>query len=702
MASVPFVIFLIMGWMYVSRNLSEFSIISRQQQNIVLARDSFDLIHALQVERGRSSVFVWGSGSASELSQDRAHVDALLESFILSLDGSTLRPEAVAEAKRFPSRLKTLRSLVDGRNVDTPAVMERYSDDIRILFNLTEEITSQKTTGGIGKRLVSLLILASAQEGAGRFRAYASAMLANSMTFDDALLLTLIRDLESVYINLSSDGLVLTPESNKAVVDMFNSADWLLLESVLLDFVTNHELGTYRYDQKSFWAAATQVVDDINAISLVEFANINAINSGINDNIQSAFRNTLMLLILSFVLVVLLSFMFIRAITKPLRRMRDKLEEMAGGGGDLTARVDVEGHDMIAELAMQFNAFVSSLNSLIGRIIGESFVLKEVGDKLAINMEQTAAAEHEISSILASMEKQIGIQFQTVTKSIDTVKDFVSRLSELHASIGQQVSEVKTSSGAIENLLESINSEQRLTEETSRLIGELVSASARGKGNIHLVSNEIKEISGQSERLAESNTLINTIAAQTNLLAMNAAIEAAHAGDAGRGFAVVADEIRKLAENSATQTKAIADNLKSIQGVIGKVVESSGTTEESFNELDTLINQVNHLQKEVVAAVTDQASVSRDVKSGLAGINTISDKVSTASDNLEARSQEILEDFNRLSTISHSVVSGMEEITVGMQEINTAVESIRGQSLRNKDSIDSLSELTGKFVIEEE
>ena len=148
----------------------------------------------------------------------------------------------------------------------------------------------------------------------------------------------------------------------------------------------------------------------------------------------------------------------------------------------------------------------------------------------------------------------------------------------------------------------------------------LKDASLEGSSAISNVENLVQNMSGQSTHLLETNAVINSIAEQTNLLAMNAAIEAAHAGEAGKGFAVVADEIRKLAENSATQSMDIAKELNTIVHTIDLIVSATSAAEASFETVTDRISMVSGLVNEITMAMQEQSDGSRQVLEALQNI----------------------------------------------------------------------------------
>jgi len=197
--------------------------------------------------------------------------------------------------------------------------------------------------------------------------------------------------------------------------------------------------------------------------------------------------------------------------------------------------------------------------------------------------------------------------------------------------------------------------------------------------------------------LLEINSVMQNIASQTNLLSMNAAIEAAHAGEAGKGFAVVADEIRKLAESSGEQSKTIGNVLKKIKESIDKITKSTETVSTRFESIDSGVRTVADMEGNILNAMEEQGDRQG---SGGASLTEITKQVKTGSEEMLEGSQEVIKESQNLEKVTQEITGGMNEMATGADQVNVAVHNVNDMAAKNRESIDSLIKEVSRFKVE--
>jgi methyl-accepting chemotaxis protein len=410
-------------------------------------------------------------------------------------------------------------------------------------------------------------------------------------------------------------------------------------------------------------------------------------------------RQIILDLILVVVGVLFVQF-FLRMIFPRLAGLTGILKEISEGEGDLTTRLTIQKQDEIGVMAVYFNRALDQIKDLVLTIKEQSVKLFNVGNDLAENMIETASAINQITGNIQVVKTQVIGQSAGVAGTTSTMEQLSQNIDKLNNQVEDQTKSVTQSSGAIEEMLTNIQMVTTTLIHNADNVNELTAASEMGRTGLGTVSTDIQEIARESEGLMQINAVIQTIAAQTNFLAMNAAIEAAHAGDAGRGFAVVADEIRKLAENAGGQSKTIRDVLKKITGSIDKITRSANTVLEKFQAIDDSVKTVSEQEANIRTAMKEQGDGSKQILEAVVRLNDVTQNVKKGSQEMHRGSQQVITESKNLEQVTLEIGNGMNEMAAGAEEINAAVNRVNDITLQNREFINTLVEAVTKFKVD--
>jgi len=427
------------------------------------------------------------------------------------------------------------------------------------------------------------------------------------------------------------------------------------------------------------------------------------LNDKISDiyQIGTMFQNIIIVLIIvALVAGVLAATLITLNIAKPIVKVAATLKDIAQGEGDLTRTVDIHSSDEVGDLAKYFNQTLEKIKHLVIIIKGEAKKLSDIGNDLSHNMNQTAAAVNEITANIQSIKGRVINQSASVTETNATMEQVTVNISKLNGNVEKQSQNVSQASAAIEEMVANISSVTETLVKNGDNVKTLQEASEVGHSGLQEVATDIQEIARESEGLLEINSVMENIASQTNLLSMNAAIEAAHAGEAGKGFAVVADEIRKLAESSSEQSKTIGNVLKKIKESIDKITRSTETVLNRFEAIDTNVRTVSQQEANIRNAMEEQGQGSKQILDGIENVTEITRNVKSGSDEMLTGAQEVIKESKNLEKATQEITSGMNEMATGADQINAAVNHVNDISSKNREGIDSLMREVSRFKVE--
>ena len=419
----------------------------------------------------------------------------------------------------------------------------------------------------------------------------------------------------------------------------------------------------------------------------------------ISDNADNLLKRSIVIGVLASIILLIIGLIIARKIVEPIKRFTFVLKDISEGEGDLTRTIEVSSRDEIGSMANYFNETFAKIRQLVSLVQAQSSRLGAVSEDLSSNMTETASAINEISANIKSINGQTVNQAASVTETSSTMEQISHGINRLNSLINEQASNINESTTSINDLIQNMDVATTTLIRNAENIRQLTETSESGKNALDKITNAIQEVADESRGLMEISGVIQNIASETNLLAMNAAIEAAHAGETGKGFAVVADEVRKLAESSSAQTKTIEAALKKITTSIKVVTDFSKDVVEKFVLIEKGVNTVSEQEHSIRRTMEEQSENSKNVLSSITSLRDLTQKVQKSSVEMLEGSNQITHEAKNMTAITQEINGGMNEMATGADQITEAVNTVNSLTVETQSSINALNNEVNKFKV---
>jgi len=458
------------------------------------------------------------------------------------------------------------------------------------------------------------------------------------------------------------------------------------------------------------WSGAVTISKELYSASFIPVMNaqesvLGAVGMAVPMRVLLSTVNGVILFISIAVLIAVAVFVlvFVRLlgflVLTPLSQAKDAMHEIAYGNGDLTRRITTRNRTEIGELIGDINHFINMLHGIVGNLVTRQEELTAISESLTAMSVESASSIAQIMANIESVHNQSKLQLESVDSTDRVIEGSVAKIGSLGAVIGEQVTFIHDSSESVETMVQKLTSVIGDAGHMAEQFSVLDAATASGREKQAGVAAKIGEIAAQSRTLKEANDTISKISSQTNLLAMNAAIEAAHAGDSGAGFSVVADEIRHLAETSSAQSKTIRNEIKKIQASIEDVVRASDDSTRSFGAVMDEIGKTAAIVSAFSAEMVDQQGKGRLVFDSLRKMMDATESVQDESGDLARETGAIRDEVERVKDASAMIEGSMEEMAIGASEINDSAHEVSNLAIKMKDLISLMRGAIGQFKV---
>ncbi len=406
-----------------------------------------------------------------------------------------------------------------------------------------------------------------------------------------------------------------------------------------------------------------------------------------------------------------------------LKEMSHAAEEIADGN----LAVEVTPHSDQDVLGHAFQRMVGGLQSSIGEVAENAARLKAASVDLAQSSQQAGQASQQIAATIQQVARGTSQQTEGATQTSTAVEELSRAIDSIAQGAQEQASMVGKASTLMSDLSKSVNLLAKASEQEAADGGEVSEASHVGvetvrrtidamssiREKVGLSANKVREMGSRSDQIGTIIETIDDIAGQTNLLALNAAIEAARAGEHGKGFAVVADEVRKLAERSSVATKEIGALIKGIQQTVAEAVTAmEGGLKEiengvgKANQAGSALESINATAEKVQKAGKDAVQVahlaiqaSEQLLEAIEQVSAVAEENSAATEEMSAQTAEITGSIENIAAASEENSAAVQEVSAGSEEMSAQVAQVADMVSSLADMSGALDQVVGQFVL---
>lgn len=358
-----------------------------------------------------------------------------------------------------------------------------------------------------------------------------------------------------------------------------------------------------------------------------------------------------------------IGFLLLRSSFRPLWHTIEALKNIAATGGDLTLRIDADHSDETGQLARYFNAFIERLRGEFSRMKAETKVLRDKATELEHSAVTSSSSVNRISFELEELSLKVAEQSQSVSETSSAVSRISQRIETLDRKIADEVAAIEESTGWIDSIGKGIDDVNEKVLDLVERVNTLTNASRDGRTAMREAIASVEETSKKSAAVLAINDLIADVAERTSILAINAAIEAAHAGKSGNGFAVVADEIRVLAEEVALRADETAKGIGDIRKTIAQLVDISKTVGNAFERVDSLVVHASSALNELAADMSEHRSSVSTAIQELSESGSSAKAILAGSTEMKASGRLIIDEMRNLLESARRIEKGIRTIS---------------------------------------
>ena len=397
------------------------------------------------------------------------------------------------------------------------------------------------------------------------------------------------------------------------------------------------------------------------------------------------------------ILAIIVGFLF-----AVMRSLRIKLETLQSsinviGQGDFTHHIELQGKDELTTLGATVNTFVGDFSGIIEEVKKRAASTAEQKEEVTSATTESSAAVNQMSSNINSISDKIRKLVEHITTSRSSTEQITQKIVDLAEKIEMQSSSVTQSTSSIEEMSTSIENVNTISDQRKEAADKLVQIVEDTDTKLNETGELISQNAEDTNRILEIIGIINNVASKTNLLSMNAAIEAAHAGDAGRGFAVVAEEIRNLAKTTNENSKQIRTTINTIADRITRIQEMSSDSQTAFSQVKVEAKKSSDSMAEISSSMDELAVGSKEIMDAMISLSQTTQVIQDSAEQMRENTNEVNSSLENIDSIGRNVDNRIREIKEGAENINTSMKHINTLNEENDEYARSLTEAVSRF-----
>ena len=382
-----------------------------------------------------------------------------------------------------------------------------------------------------------------------------------------------------------------------------------------------------------------------------------------------------------------------------LGNLKEKMGELSRGSGDLTKKIRLQSEDELAGITSLLNDFIENLRQKLLILSRSAAQVMESNNTMNSHLENTSAATEEMVASVNQINRTTAVRTETISQTGEALLSFVESLDRVSASVENQAAFVDQSSSAINEMAASISSVSQSTRKASELSSHLKDAAKDGERAVVDSIGAVKAVETSSEEVNSLVTLITDTADTTNLLAMNAAIEAAHAGEAGKGFAVVADEVRRLAEDSSEGARQITGQIQTMVDVVGKGVKLSEKAGSSLARVIQDVEETSRVIEGIAMAMDEQNAGAGEILKSISCLVDATTTIKEVTAEQKEKNESMRRSVDMIIQAFNEIKTATDEQARGTQEIVDLITALQDVARENRQIVDTLEKAFSGFTL---